>query len=212
MQRIMRMITNKSPIRIVPLDQTLLYAGEVPVEVYILKEGIVKMYDVDGQGNEKILHLLRPNAVVPLAFFSGPDHATHWYYTTLTDCEMYILPIEVLTGYIRRDSEMAIYLMNWFSLEVHELLARLSSLELTNTRGKVMAVLKMLAARYARPANGAWRRVTFPVSHKLLASMIGVSREGVTLALGELEREGLVRTREFVTLDISRKLLRMQVP
>lgn len=202
-------VIQQARVRRMPRNQFILYQGDVPIDVYILADGIVKMYDIDDQGNEKILHLLKPAAIVPLAFFSGQDHATQWFYTTLTDCELYALPLNRLEDCMRRDGDLAMYLMHWFSLEVHELLLRLSSLQKSSARDKVIAALKFLYARHGRHLRGGWRRVAFPVSHQQLAAMTGITRESVTMNLGSLEEEGVVRTALFVTLDIHGKVMDM---
>ncbi len=208
MPNILRLIAEGGRSRRVPADQPLLHDGETPVEVYMIQKGVVKMYERSGRGGEKILHLLRPPAIVPLAFFSGAAHPTRWNYATLTDCELCVLPFNTLLDRLKQHNEVAIYLMNWFSQEVHDLLVRLSGLESANIRGKMITVLRFLAQYHARPIPDSWRRVVFPVSHKLLASMLGVRRESVTMTLGDLQAEGLVRTSEFLTLDINSKILR----
>lgn len=195
-------VIQEARVRRVPRNQFILYQGDVPTDVYILSKGVVKIYDIDDQGNEKILHLLKPAAIAPLAFFSGPNHATQWFYTTLVDCELYVLPFDQLGACMRENNELTMYLMNWFSLEVHELLLRLSSLQKSSVRDKVMAALKFLYTQHAHPLHGSWRRVNFPVSHQMLGAMTGVTRESVTMCLGTLEEEGVVRTEQFVTLDI----------
>jgi CRP-like cAMP-binding protein len=67
LQRALRSARSKS----VPGGQIVLYEGDMPGDALILREGIVKLYDIDEQGNEKLLHLVKPPAVIPFAFFSG---------------------------------------------------------------------------------------------------------------------------------------------
>lgn len=200
-------VIHEARLRRVPRGQFILYQDDMPVDVYVLNKGVIKMYDIDFQGNEKVLHLLRPAAILPLAFFSGPNHATQWFYATLTECEVYVVPFDRLVARMRGDSDLALFLMRWFSQEVHELLLRLSSLQKSSARDKVIAALKFLYVRHSAPLHGSWRRVPFPVSHQLLAGMTGITRESVTMNLGALEEEDLVRTASFVTLDIHSKVL-----
>ncbi|HSP74458.1 MAG TPA: helix-turn-helix domain-containing protein, partial [Gaiellaceae bacterium] len=47
-------------------------------------------------------------------------------------------------------------------------------------------------------------RLDLPLTHELLADMIGSSRETVTMALAELQREGFVsRSGRFYRLDVA---------
>lgn len=191
-----------APTKQIPKGQILFYAEDKPLEALIIKDGIVKIHSIDDNGNEKILHLVGRNAVLPLAFFSGDHVATHWFYTTLTDCEIYTLPQEQLHQAMSEHSTVAIYLMNWFSSEVHELLVRLDSLGKTNVRDKLSAVLLFLAVRYSEKKRGGWLRVTFPVNHQLLADMIGMTRESTAMAMKEFADEKLIRNPRLAVLEI----------
>ncbi len=206
MREFLQTIVQEARLRRVPKAQYLLHQGDTPLDAFVLKSGVVKMCEENERG-EKILHLLRENAVMPLAFFSGPNQVIKWAYVTLTDCEVFVLPYERMIEKMREDSDFALYLMHWFSLEVHELLVRLSSMEQTTVKDKVVAALKFLAERHSATKRGGWRRVTFPVSHQLLASLVGVSRESVTMSLGDLQRERIIRSEQFTTLDINPKRL-----
>jgi CRP-like cAMP-binding protein len=81
--------------------------------------------------------------------------------------------------------------MNWFSNEVHEILTRLSSLGKTTARDKLAAVLKFLAIWHSVKRSNGWWRVTFPVSHQLLADMVGITRESAAMVMKDLQSEKL---------------------
>ena len=206
MQNFWQTITQDARLRRVPKAQYILHEGDNPLDAFILKSGVVKMCEESERG-EKILHLLRHSAVMPLAFFSGPHQIIRWAYMTLTDCEVFVLPYESMLQKMREDSDFALYLMHWFSVEVHELLLRLSSMEQTTVKDKVVSALKFLAERHTVPRRDGWRRVAFPVSHQLIASMVGASRESVTMSLGDLQKERIIKSERFTTLDINPKRL-----
>jgi CRP-like cAMP-binding protein len=184
-------------------NQVLLYEGDTPPDVMIIKSGIVKVHDIDEQGNEKVLHLLGCPAVFPFAFFTGGDIATRWYYTALTDCEIYSMPKQELRDLFADNPQLAQYLLNWFSREVHEILTRLSSLGKTLARDKVAAALRFLAVWHSLERRSGWCRVTFPVSHQLLADMTGITRESATLTMEELQAERAVRNPRATILEIN---------
>jgi CRP-like cAMP-binding protein len=184
--------------------QVILYEGDMTVDVFVLESGIVKIHDIDETGNEKILHLLKRPAVFPFAFFSGNEIPTRWFYTALTDSEINIIPREILANEIETNSKLSLYLMNQFSLEVHEILTRLSSLGKTNTRDKLIAALNFLVVWHSKQWRDDWYRVSFPVSHQLLADMIGITRESTAIAMKELQNEGMVRNPRLTILEINR--------
>jgi len=184
-------------------NQILLYEGDITLYAMVIKSGIVKVYDIDSDGNEKILHLLKCPAVFPFAYFTGGDVPTRWFYTALTDCEIYFMPKEELRELVAHNQELNTYLMSWFSREVHEILTRLSSLSKTLARDKVEAALKFLAVQHSADGHNGWKRVTFPVSHQLVGDMTGITRESATLTLKELQKKRLIRNSRATMLEIN---------
>ena len=183
--------------------QIILYEGDVPGDAMIVKEGIVKIHDIDDQGNEKILHLVKRPAIIPFAFYSGQEVPTRWFYSALTNTELFIIPREQLLAAVRDNSTLALYLMNHFSMEIHEILTRLSSLGKTNTRDKLIAALKFLAVWHSTQKAGGWLRVTFPVNHQLLADMVGITRESAAIAMKEFQTSRVIRNPRMTILEIN---------
>lgn len=198
-------ILKSARVKHFPRGQILLYEGDTVAEVFILKKGEVKIHDIDANGNEKILHIVKTPGIMPLAFFSGSETTTQWFYTALTDCDAYVLPEEVLRKAATEHGKLGMHLTNWFSDEVHELLVRLSSLGKTNARDKLIAALKYLAVRHSKQRVSGWYRVVFPVSHQLLADMVGITRESAATVMKELQDEKLVRNPKLTMLEIDFK-------
>ncbi len=196
-----------SRIKEIPKGQIIFYEGDSPIEVFIIKEGVVKIYNIDDNGNEKILHLVSSPAVIPFTFFTGNNKPTQWFYSALTDCDLYLLPREQLHSIEKNNPEVPVFLMNWFSKEVHELLARLDSLGKTNVSDKLKAALKFLAVRHSKQRRSGWSRVLFPVNHQLLADMIGMTRESTTTAMKELADKKIIRNPKLTILEIDTKKL-----
>lgn len=190
-------------VKTFPKGQIIIYAGDQTAEVLILKSGIVKVHDIDESGNEKILHIVKPFAIIPFVFFSGSKGGTKWFYTAVTDTKMHVLPVSSLNEAILADPKLGMYLMHSFSQDMHELLVRLSSLGKTITRDKLTAALKFLAVCHATSDKAQWRQVSFPVSHQLLADMTGVTRESAAISMKELEDDNIVRYPKVTTLEIN---------
>lgn len=190
-----------------PRGQILLYEGDTAPDVFVLRKGVVKIHDIDEQGNEKILHIVKAPGIMPLAFFSGPTLHTRWFYTALTDCEAYVIADETLREACLNNGKLAMHLTTWFSNEVHELLVRLSSLGKTNAQDKLVAALKYLAVCHGKQKVSGWDRVTFPVSHQLLADMVGITRESAATVMKELQDNKVVRNPKLTILEIDFKKL-----
>lgn len=203
-------ITSQAKLRNYPKGQIILYEGDTPSDLFIIKEGIVKVYDIDDQGNEKILHIAKAPSMFPMVFFAGGNDETRSFYTTITDAEIYVIPKETAEKLIHNDAELAVTVMHWFAREVHELLVRLSSLEKTTTRDKLCAALKFLAVHHSQERKTGWHRVNFPISHQILADMIGVTRESTTMVMKDFQKDKIIRNPRLTVLEINfKKLIEM---
>lgn len=196
-------LLESSRVKHVQKGQVLLYAGDQSAEVQLIKDGIVKLHNIDEQGNEKVLHLLQSPMVVPLAFFSRPEIPPRWYYTALTDCDLYVVLREELERLVESDGKTMRFLVNNFSEEVHEILTRLDSLGKSDSSSKLIIALRYLAVRHGIKGQGGWRRIPFPVNHQLLADMTGVARETISLAMKILSDNKIVRNPRLTQLEIN---------
>lgn len=194
-------------LKAIPAGQIILYEGDLPSDVLVIKSGIVKIYDIDDQGNEKILHFAKAPAVIPMSYFSGMHDPLRWFYASVTDCEVYVVEFSKFHKLMRTHADVAEMLTNNFSDDVHELLVRLSSLGKTNSQDKVVAALKFLVARHATERRADWWRVTFPVNHQLIADICGITRESTALVMKELLDNKVIRSPKLTVLEINRKKL-----
>lgn len=190
-------------VRHYPKGQIILYEGENPTDAFVVKDGAVKIYDIDEDGNEKILHIVKANGIFPIVFLFGSAGQTNTFYTTVTDSELYVLSRGDFESRLKSDPAFVLYCLRWFADEVQEMLRRMSSLEKTSTRGKLMATLAYLSRQHADDPKGGWKRVQFPVSHQLLADMIGVTRESTTMVMKDMQKEKIVRVPKLGALDIN---------
>lgn len=194
-------------VRHYPKGQIILYEGENPTDAFVVKEGAVKIYDIDEDGNEKILHIVKAPGIFPTLFLFGNRGVTNTFYTTVSDSELYVLSRADLEAKMEADPVLSMYCLRWFASEVSEILRRMSSLEKTSTRDKLIANLGYLHRQHADVQKGGWSRVRFPISHQLLADMIGVTRESTTMVMKDLQKEKIVRTPKLGILDINTLLI-----
>lgn len=190
-----------------PKGQIIQYEGDEVRDVFVVKKGIVKVYDIDDQGNEKVLHIIKSPALFPFAFFSGSSATTNWFYGALTDCDAHVLQQSTLRKRVEADSHLAITLIENFSEDVHELLVRLSSLGKTTKHDKLLVALRFLAVRHATQRPSGWWRVQFPANHQLLADLVGVTRESVAVVMKELQDKKIIRNPRVTILEIDKEKL-----
>jgi CRP-like cAMP-binding protein len=118
-----------APLRKYPKGQILFYGGDTPTNVYLLKQGAIKVYDIDDKGNEKILHIIGRGGLFPAVFFFSKTDTSNTFYSTLTDCEVYVVPAASLDQELQKNIKLTLYCMRWFAEETREMLIRMSSLQ-----------------------------------------------------------------------------------
>lgn len=197
-------------VRHYPKGQIILYEGENPTDAFVVKSGAVKIYDIDEDGNEKILHIIKPPGIFPVIFMFGTARQTSTFYTTVADSDLYVLSRADFEERLQNDPALVLYCMKWFANEVQELMRRMSSLEKTSTRDKLLATVGYLSRQHCEPAKAGWKRIKFPISHQLLADMIGVTRESTTMVMKDLQKEQIVRTPRLGVLEINALLIENQ--
>jgi CRP/FNR family cyclic AMP-dependent transcriptional regulator len=175
--------------------QLVLYKGDPSTEVSVLHEGIVKLFDIDDKGQEKVLQIIKAPALLPLdCLFARPD-VVSWHYGALTDIKVSVVSPQELQKCLASNTDLSAYVINWLAVESHELLVRINGINKTDAKDKIVAVLRFFAVYYTGPAKRGWKRIEFPVTHQLLADIAGITRESVTIQMGFLQQEKLVRTR-----------------
>ncbi len=204
---LVRQVIGQARMKHVPRGQILLYQGDTPAQVYIINSGVVKIHDIDDAGNEKILHLVKSPSLIPYSFFSGLPSPLQWFYSTLTDCDVYVIDAGKLSEEVKKNGELYYLLGCDFSQNVHELLVRLSSLGKTNAKDKIIAVLKFLAVCHSTLRHSGWSRVNFSATHQLLADMAGLTRESTALVMKDLQTANIVRNPRMTILEIDTQKL-----
>lgn len=171
--------------------------------MFLLKRGEIKIYDIDEQGNEKVLYIMRAGSIFPFAGYLGRRIEVMWFYAALTNVEVYVITFEDLAPHLRKDSTLTMYLLEKATTDMHEAFVRVASMSKTTTRPKLVAALKFLCVYHTNVTGSTWRRVNFPVSHQLLADMTGITRESATLVMKQLQDEKITRSPKLGRLEIN---------
>jgi CRP-like cAMP-binding protein len=176
-------------------DEILFYAGDPITKNFILKTGIVKVFDIDSKGDEKILQIIKAPALLPLDCMLFTPDTVSWYYAALTDIEVYVFSPEQLHDHIATNPDLSAYIINWLAVESHELMVRIDGMSKSDARDKIITILNFFDVYYTGPERRGWKRIEFPVTHQLIADIAGITRESTSIQMGHLQKEKVVRSR-----------------
>jgi CRP-like cAMP-binding protein len=172
--------------------------------VLLLTAGRVKIYHVTADGKQAVLGLVDPGEVFgELAVF---DAGRREEFAEAMDASTVVLiPREVVQQLMEEHPSVSLGVTKLMGLRRRRVERRLKSLLFRSNRERLVHLLVELAEKYGRPTvDGVLLGIR--LSHQELASVIGSTRETVTVLLGELQAEGAVtvQRRKLVLRDLDR--------
>jgi CRP-like cAMP-binding protein len=161
--------------------------------VLLLVSGRVKICHFTPEGKQLILALIEPGELFgELALFEGAARGE--LAETVEASSLVALPREALVRLLERHAALSLGVTRLVGLRRQRIEQRLKNLLFQPLRNRLIHLLVELADRYGRPTPEGLL-IDVRLSHQDLAGIVGSSRESVTLGLGELVAEGLLRRR-----------------
>ncbi len=123
----------------------------------------------------------------------------------VVDCQVIAIPSQDLIELIERRPGLALGITKLVGLRRRRVENRLRNVLFRSNRERVAHILLELLQIHGQQKEKEWH-IKVSLSHQDLANLIGVTRESVTLVLGQLQLEKLVRVRRraIVVLDPER--------
>lgn len=163
---------------------------------YFIERGFASVV-ADGPGKRDIeVGLIGREGMTGLPVVLGQDRARHTAYMQVAGGGQ-----RISTARLRQAIERSASLHQSLLQCVHAFLIQIAETVLANGRSKNARRL----ARWLLMADDRIDGHELPLTHKLLAVMLGVQRPHVTAAIKTLERAGLIRTGRRVIAVLDRK-------
>ncbi len=193
--------------------KAVVYApAEAGQTVLVLATGRVKIYGLTPEGRETILAFVEQGELFgELAALDGQPRRE--FAAAVEDCEVLAIPGEDFMALLECRADLALSVTRLVGLRRQRIETRLRSILFLPSRPRLIRVLVELVETHGE-RTGTRYAIRFPLSHQDFAGLIGVSRETVTLTLGQLQIEGLiaVERRRVVLLDLERLRREVEKP
>lgn len=187
---------------------TLIYKpGDKFKHISFVKSGYVRLYIKNGE-QETTVNLFKPLLLASMAqVMSG--HPNSYYFETLTPCEIWHAPKDDFIKYLKEDNDINDKLMGYFFNSVMQLLNNQSNIISGNATNKVATILLQLAFDYGvMKENHLF--VPFPATHRIIATLIGLTRETTSVQMSKIQKAGVISTKRnsftVLSLDKLKKL------
>jgi len=198
------------PSRDIPKGRPLLYQGEIPTMGFYIKKGIVKLYNITNQGEEKIVGYESPGGLLPIEWLFGRAQVALYYYDTFTDCEVVRIPKDELIDKLNADPDASrAFLDRSVSMYIGATM-HLHALEQSKARQKLLSIFQYLVLRFGKKISGSKHRIDLKLTHQEIANLIGTTRETTSTEISKLSKEGvleIVDTLYVIDVDKAVRLL-----
>lgn len=186
----------KSPIYL-PADESR--------AVFLLASGRAKICHLTPDGKQSILAFIEPGELFgELALFE--DGQRDEYAEAVEAVTVVMIAGDVFSQLLERRPEVTLSVTKMIGLRRKRIERRLKNLLFLPNRERLIHLLLELAEIYGQRAGGHVD-LGIKLSHQDLANVIGSTRETVTVVLGELQNEGLLKVgRRRLTLTDTARL------
>jgi CRP/FNR family transcriptional regulator len=170
--------------------------------VYFVKSGYLRVYDVNKEGKESGIQLFKPLYFLSLISAKTGIKNRH-FIEAMTPVEAWVVSKEEFDKQIEKDPELYKDVCSALMEKFLDLTSYISHLVSGDAYTKVAGLIYSLAQEFGVSKN---KEVTikFKITHKLIATLTGLTRETVTLQMLKLEKDGLIDNdrRQIVVQDM----------
>jgi CRP-like cAMP-binding protein len=179
--------------------ELILSEGDIADVLYLVGEGVVKVFKTSADGKEQILRIIRPgDSFNDVPVLNGGISLVS--AAAMSPVTLYAINKSDLEKVMRDHPQIALNIIKVLSQRVEELISLVEDLSFRHVNGRVAKVL----LEYASDKTGDRPRLT----QQEMAAMIGTAREMVGRSLKSLEGAGVIRMERNKIVITDRKALR----
>lgn len=181
--------------KVYPKNQLIHYQGDPLSNVYLIKKGFIKAYTILDSGDTRTILMLSKDDIFPLAFSATMDWANYqikYFYQSMTDTELQVLPSEQLKSEIEADPNLLRIYMNYLAASNNAVMNQLEVMKNKKAIDKVSLLLPYLISKAGTEVKPGVYQLNLKLSHQEVADLSGVTRETTTTLIKQLEQEGVV--------------------
>jgi CRP/FNR family cyclic AMP-dependent transcriptional regulator len=208
----LHLMESRCRIREIPRGSPVYLPADAADGMLLLAAGRVKICGFTPDGKQSILTFIEPGEVFgELAIFD--PGAREEYAEAVLASTVLLIPREQVQRLMLEQPSLSLGVTKLIGLRRKRIERRLKYLLFHSNRDKLVHLLLELVEQYGK-ASGDDIEITLKLSHQDLASIIGATRETVTVNLGDLQAAGLIKVgRKRVTVtDVERMAASVSVP
>jgi CRP/FNR family cyclic AMP-dependent transcriptional regulator len=188
-------------------DQVLLFQGESPQFVYVIKQGIVKVYDISDKGYEQLIDFHTRGETFPMPWIMGSAPTSLYYYQTVTACEIYRLSKEEYVNFLKSDEAILFSELEQYARKEIDQTARLAAVLHSKASDKLINTLQYLIQTHGIFLGHNLVKINLILTHQDFANLTGLRRETAAVELNKLKDKGIIHYRPHALYHVDLRLL-----
>ncbi len=183
----------KHPVRAFKKGEIIIFQGEAPRAAFVVKEGIVKAYNLSVGGDEKPVGFYMPGAVFPSAWVYGKMPNAIYYYEAFTPTvSLYAINRETYVEFVKSSPELLYQELSRYLTDELGQSMRLNALQHSRASDKLLYTLHYLSLSHGRPVTAQEIEIELDLTHQDFANLTGLTRETAATELNKLKHRGVI--------------------
>lgn len=185
-------VSGLAPAQNYPAGIGLFKQDMIPLEVYLIEAGLVKLTHIEENGKELVVGLRTPNWIIgAAAVILNTKHG--FSAETLTGCQIRCITAPFFLNLLHNDNEFAWHFQQVQSYELFDQLSQLVGFGCRSARHRLEQLLSQLISTLGLKAGEIKIQLQLPLKHWELAALIAVTPEHLSRLLKEMQSEGIVQ-------------------
>ncbi len=184
-------LLKKGQVRTYNPGSTILYQGEVPRSVFILKSGVAKSFNISHQGEEQIVNFHLPGDILAPSWVFEKTVGAVFFYEAVSECELVLVRRTDMKNFLESDHNAMSKLLDRYVTDYTASLIRVSALEQAKAADKVLYTLYYLCRLYG-DSKKEWTDIEIKLTHQDIASLVGLTRETVAVEINKLRKKKII--------------------
>ena len=169
-------------------DEIIFREGQQADKLFMIFDGLVKIFKLTSDGKEYILHIASKNSIIAEApMFEGGKYPANC--VAMRDTTFFTIPRQKLIFLIKKEPQIALNILALQAKRLREFTSKIEQLSFKNTKQKFLNFLQ----QNAHSENGITIVDTKNLNIQELANYLGTARENLSRIINELIKNGVIK-------------------
>lgn len=168
-------------------------AEDIPLGIYYVKAGFVKMNSLLEDGRELTVNIFKKGSYFPMTWAISNIPNTYFYQSMSADVQLQRAPKEKFLPFLKKNPDVLFEFCNRILIGLNALITNVEYVLSGNAHNRVAAALLLLANRFGEKlGNNNSILIKLPLTHQDIASIAGITRETTSIVMKQIERKKII--------------------